>query len=611
MDNPRHQPGDEDRAAAGRKAALSVAVVAAAFLLVVAGTMLAFALAGREVPPSTDRLSRLKAGLETNPADVDLKQRIRREDEGARRAFFREQAFLRRGAWLLLIAACAALLAIHRYQALVVAPAKPRPPVADDEQRMSFAWRAGVAAAGVGVALVCAWVLMAFHGPMASDAGVTAHAKAVGRPVDGAAPAPDASGFRDNWPRFRGPDGQGVAGPGPWPVEWHGPTGKSILWTCPLPDEGKGSPVVWVGRIFVTAATRNVQRVLCIERVSGKMLWNVPLRRPPPTRTAREGQEPADSEPLNVPDDTGWAAASPVTDGTHVFVTFATADVACLDFQGRQVWARNFGRPDSAYGLASSLEVFGGLLIYQLDQGGSAEDKLSALYGLDKKTGKTVWRCERAVPNSWSTPCVARTPGGPQIVTAADPWVAAYDPEFGVELWRVKGLSGDVASSPIYAGGLVMAASAHSKLLAIRPDGKGDVTDTHVAWDAADGLPDVCSPVSNGDILLLVTGSGELTAIETATGKTLWEHRLPDNIAASPTLAGGRVYLPDTKGKTHVFGLGREFKALSVPDLGEPIFASPAFGDGRIYIRTTKRLYCVGALSEATTPAAGAGKEQP
>jgi len=187
------------------------------------------------------------------------------------------------------------------------------------------------------------------------------------RPVDSAVVIDD-SRYRDNWPRFRGPGGLGVAGKGPWPIAWDGVTNKNILWKTRLPLEGKGAPVIWGGRIFLTAGNREIQRVVCINRATGQIVWNQALRRPRLLRKKREGEEDAANEPLNVPEDTGWAAPTPVTDGQRVYVTFATSDVACFDANGRQLWARNFGKPDSVYGLATSLILYKDLVLFQLDQ---------------------------------------------------------------------------------------------------------------------------------------------------------------------------------------------------------------------------------------------------
>jgi len=573
--------------------AASLAVVSGLFALAVALTMVGVRLgSGQGKPPASQELDRLHEGLSAQPGDERLKESLRAEDRRLRSAHFRQRLFYRRGGWLLLIGAAAFIACGHWYLTLrdQALPAKSRrdPDAVSVEQR-----RARSAVLGAGAVLVAGLAVLAVLGPSAPQAGEET------TPVERAGPVeqPERSlRFRDNWPRFRGADGCGVAGPGPWPTDWSGSDGRNILWKCELPLPGKSSPVVWADYVLVTGGTSEKQGLVCVDRASGAIVWTSILRRPPPMRTRLDGTGAVDvdEEPLSVPDDTGWAAPTPATDGRRIYVTYATADVASFDFRGNQLWARNFGKPDSVYGLASSLVVYKDLVIYQLDQGGFGEDGRSAIHWLDAKTGKTVISVKRPVPNSWTTPIVAETGSGPQLITAADPWVIGYDAGIGAELWRAKGIQGDVAPSPIYAAGLVFAANTYSKLLAIRPDGMGDVTSSHVAWSGEQSLPDVCSPVSDGKLLLLASPGGVLTAWDAATGKAAWEHETSGEFSASPTLAGGLVYLPSTKGKTFIFELGQEFRLVSSPELGEAVHASPAFGDGCIFIRGEKHLFCIG-----------------
>jgi len=252
------------------------------------------------------------------------------------------------------------------------------------------------------------------------------------------------------------------------------------------------------------------------------------------------------------------------------------------------------GRPDSAYGYASSLAMYQNLLLIQYDQGG-IEDEISEMIALDGPSGRIVWKTKRPVGNSWSSPIVASVGEKYQVITCGDPWVVAYDPADGAELWRVNCLSGDVAPSAIYANGLVFVIEPYSKLVAIKTDGKGDVTETHIAWISEEGGPDICSPVSNGESVFLLATEGLLESYNVSDGKKLWEKDLEEYFLASPSLAGDKLYLLSENGIMHIAEGESEYKEVAKCKLGEKCHASPAFADGRIYIRGVENLYCIGS----------------
>ena len=273
---------------------------------------------------------------------------------------------------------------------------------------------------------------------------------------------------------------------------------------------------------------------------------------------------------------------------------FGTADVACFDRDGTQVWARNLGRPESMYGLASSLSFHEGKVILQLDQGESAEDGLSSIMALAIATGRVLWETPRPVPNSWPSPVVIRTPSRDAIITCANPFVIAYSPADGTELWRAGGLSGDVGPSPVYADGMVYATNDGAQLLAIQTGGSGDVSETHVKWSDYEGMPDTASPICDGRFFLQATSNGGVSCYDAKSGKRLWDEEIGDGCNASPSLDGSTVYLLETEGVMHIFELGAEYKAGAKSALGERAGASPAFVDGRIYIRGEDHLFCIG-----------------
>jgi outer membrane protein assembly factor BamB len=251
------------------------------------------------------------------------------------------------------------------------------------------------------------------------------------------------------------------------------------------------------------------------------------------------------------------------------------------------------GIPDNTYGYATSLTFHENLLIVQYDQGYPDDDQ-AVLFALEGATGKTVWSHVRPVAGSWTSPILIHTSTETQLITCSDPLVMAYDPGTGDVLWQADLMGTDVAPSPIYANGLVFVIQPYQALYALRTDGRGDVTESHLAWTAECGAPDICSPVSNGELIFLLTTMGTLSCFETEGGALVWEQELDAGFQASPSLAGDWLLLLSEEGVMHRVRAARDFEKGPVSELKEATFASPAFARGRIYIRGVKHLYCIG-----------------
>jgi outer membrane protein assembly factor BamB len=366
------------------------------------------------------------------------------------------------------------------------------------------------------------------------------------------------------------------------PTSWNGKSGEGIRWKSAIPLPGMNSPIVWGDRVFVTGADRRRCEVYCFDSESGGLLWqtavkDVPLGKPMPE---------------DISEDTGFAASTAATDGRHVYAIFANGDVACFDFRGKQIWARSVGPLENMYGHASSLTVYRNLLLLQLDQA-RTEDKLSKLIALHVTSGETAWQVQRPVPNSWTTPVIINTGRREELVTCANPWVTSYAPATGEELWRVSSLGGDVAASPVYANGLIFAVKPYELLVAIRSGGTGDVTGKNIAWSTEDVMPDICSPVTNGDLVFVLETEGILTCYGAAKGGKVWEKDLAQTFMASPSLVAENAYLLAEDGTMIIIKAARQFKEIGRCELGEESVASPAFLDGRIYLRGKKNLYCI------------------
>ena len=398
-----------------------------------------------------------------------------------------------------------------------------------------------------------------------------------------AADLPSSEEYRANWPRFRGPDGGGVAANDEVPLTCDVQTGANIAWSTEVPAAGFNSPVVWGDRVFLSGGDEEKRVVMCFDVASGKMLW----------QSAVPKAEGGDDK-VEVPDQSGIAAPSVATDGRRVYAIFANGDFAAFNFDGSAAWSKHLAISKNQYGHASSLLTWQDRVIVQLDQG-ETEDRLSKLTAFDGATGAVVWENARAVGASWATPIVCDASGKPQLVTLALPMVIAYSPQDGAELWRADVLDGEITPSPIFAGGSVFIVSPSNKLQPIRPDGSGDVTKTHVGWMAEDGIPDITSPVSNGELIFLITSSGMLTCYDAKIGKKQWEHDFEEDCKASPSLVGDKLVMITMKGTLVVLGAAREFQEISHSALGEKVFASPAFAKGRMIVRGAKHLICIGA----------------
>jgi outer membrane protein assembly factor BamB len=569
------------------------AIVAAGFA-VVAAALLWWDFGQRQAknPLDAPEFLALKAQLAKEPRNENLKQQIRQLDLNLRERYFTQRHFTEIGGWLLLDTAIVLVVAAKSAASLrrkVPLPeAQSAPPDHDEQLARGGRW----AVAGLVLALVVLAVglhlgmkdilpvVMAEEAPTVATAQVEAPAAP--------APAPDGKTIEEEaarqWPRFRGPGGLGISNAADVPIEWDAASGKSIVWKTPLPLPGHNSPVVWGDHIFLSGADETKREVYCFDAQSGKLLW----------QKEAPGTPQSTSEPPEVSEDTGYAASTMATDGQRAYAIFANGDVAAFDFAGRLAWSRSLGIPKNSYGHGASLLMYEKLLLVPFDQG-AEKDKLSKLMALDGETGKTVWEAAREVPNSWPTPITIPINGKTEIITAANPWVIAYDPANGKEIWRAKCLRQDVGPSPVFADGIVFVANEFPCLSAIRADGEGDVTKSHILWKGEDGLPDTASPLATEQFVFLLASAGMLTCYDAKEGGVLWEQEFDASFSSSPSMVGNRMYLFGKEGKCWVVEPGKEeCKIVAESDLGEECVTSPAFQPGRMYIRGSEHLFCIG-----------------
>lgn len=568
--NPWHQ--------AVRTTAIVGAVFSAVFAALLVANLVGSGILG---PWRENKLAAMKVEVQKDPTNQDLLAKIRQLDLKIRRDRLWRLEFADKAAHMLLASVVLLIVVGKLAERMAKEPPRPQPAVERGEWQVNEAKQARRAVAG-GLAVVAAGMLVL---------AMTRWVDFVQGQDAGGSPYASAEERQTQWPRFRGPGGAGVSTGTNIPISWDGKTGAGILWKMPVPLKGHNSPVVWGDKVFLAAADPNVRQVLCFDGKSGRLLWTGDV----PTAPLPAGEE------FEIMEDTGYAACTLATDGRRVYAIFPTGDVAGFDFNGRRLWHKSLGRPDSAYGYASSLETYEKLVLIDYDQGDGKDGK-SRLYAVDGLTGQVAWETKRELPGTWTTPVVVDVAGKPQLITVANPFVVSYNPADGKELWRADCVGGDLAPSPICAGGLVFAIQPYSQMVAIKPTGQGDVTKTHVAWKAEDGIPDICSPVSDGTHVYLLDSEGLITCYKVEDGKKVYEHELKEPCRASPSIVGDKLYLLTLKGVMHIAQTGPEYKELGKCELGEECFASPAFVDGRIYIRGAKNLYGIGQAPAGGEP---------
>ena len=294
----------------------------------------------------------------------------------------------------------------------------------------------------------------------------------------------------------------------------------------------------------------------------------------------------------------GFASASPCTDGEHVYAHFGSRGLYCYTMDGKLVWKRDdFGQMDTrnSFGEGSSTTLAGDKILVPWDHEGP-----SALYALDKTTGKTIWKTDRDEPTCWATPLVVEHNGKQQVVMNGQTCARSYDLASGKELWRCAGQTERPCASPVAEGGLVFVGSGHrgSFMGAFELDGNGDLQGTDkVVWTIKQDTPDIASPLlSQGRIYFHKGKNGALSCVDAETGKPFYmAARVPglEQIYASPIAAGGHVYLTSRAGTTVVIEDAPEMKVISTNNVGETVDATPAPVDGELFIRGEKHLFCI------------------
>ena len=395
------------------------------------------------------------------------------------------------------------------------------------------------------------------------------------------------------WPEFRGVNGSGTATVAGLPLTW-GET-EHVRWKTPLHGRAWSSPVVLGNQVWVTTATEDGKQLFAIalDQATGKVIHDLKLF---------DVAVPQYVHPFNT-----YASPTPVIEPGRVYVTFGAPGTAAIDTAtGKVLWERRDLECNHYRGAGSSPIIFGDLLILHYD--GS---DLQYAAALDKRTGKTVWKTERSIDfkdlrpdgqpeaegdmrKAFATPQIVTVDGAPLLISMGAKATYAYDPRTGKERWRVEERTNHSASTrPVVGFGLVFLPTGFPKgeLLAVRPDGRGDVTATHVAWRLTRGVPNKPSVLLVNDLLFMTTDAGVASAVEAKTGAVVWTGRIGGTHSASPVAADGRVYFFSEDGKTIVVEAGRTFKVLAENQLGDGFMASPAIAGKAFIVRSRTHLY--------------------
>jgi outer membrane protein assembly factor BamB len=395
------------------------------------------------------------------------------------------------------------------------------------------------------------------------------------------------------WPQFRGPDGNGVSTATGLPTTWS--ETQNVRWKTPIHGRAWSSPVILGRQVWLTTATPDGKQLsaLAIDKETGKIQFDLKLFDVPNPQFAHSFNS--------------YASPTPVIEAGRVYVTFGSPGTAAIDTAtGKVVWERRDLECNHFRGAGSSPVIFRNLLLMHFD--GS---DVQYVVALDKRTGKTVWQTKRSVdfqdlePNgkikadgdfrkAFSTPTIVMAGNEPVFVSLGSKAAYGYDPMTGKELWRVEEPTSFSSSNrPVAGHGLVFYATGWNtgQVLAVKPDGRGDVTSSHVAWRTTRGAPKKPSLLLLGDLLMMVNDSGVITCLDAKSGAEVWTARLTDSYSASPIAAEGRVYFFSEDGKATVIEAGRAFKVLAENSLDDGFMASPAVDGKALYLRTRTHLY--------------------
>ncbi|HAB16730.1 MAG TPA: PQQ-binding-like beta-propeller repeat protein [Verrucomicrobiota bacterium] len=398
----------------------------------------------------------------------------------------------------------------------------------------------------------------------------------------------------ENWPQFRGPDGQGHSTETAVPLRWSAT--ENVAWKTELPGESWSSPIIWSDRVFVTTATDNGEscHVLALDLQDGRILWDKEVFKQVPRR--KEGRNT-------------YATPTPATDGELVYACFGDGSFAALNFAGGVVWTNREYKFYGQHGLGTSPILHAGLLIMARDGSSEGADKSlgwqkpwdqSYVLALDARTGRERWKAKRGQSRiSHGAPAIWTAPDGrTQVVSEAGDVVQGFDVQTGERLWTSEVMGEGKVPSTVVGDALVFTAGGwggKESIQAFRLGERGELNESNLVWVQKKGMPKVPSLLFLRPHLFAITDGGIASCLRADTGEMVWQERVGGNFSASPVSAAGRVYFLGDNGETTIIEAGPEFKVVAKNALGEKAQASPAVSQGRVFIRTERHLFCLGA----------------
>ena len=391
----------------------------------------------------------------------------------------------------------------------------------------------------------------------------------------------------EQWSQFRGHYGNGIIKSTSAPINWSDDT--NIDWKTPIHDRGWSSPVIWNDQIWMTTATKegNKMYAICVNKLSGKIEHDIHVFDV--------------KSPQAITNENTYASPTPVVEEGRVYVHFGTYGTACISTKDGQIlWKRRDLNCDHEIGAgpASSPFIYNNFLIFNVD----GRD-VQYVIALNKETGQTAWKTNRSVDFSdvqinqrkaYGTPFIIPRGNSNQMVSIGAKGVYSYDPENGKELWKAEHRGWSIAPRPVYGEGLVftMIDRDRPEMWAIKPNGSGDITETHIEWKETKRMPPRASPIIIKGLLFVVDRNGYISCIEAKTGKSIWQKRMKGRFSASPILANNLIYFFNEDTVCTIIKPTRELVIVAENKLSsDKLMATPAFDENSIYIRTENNLY--------------------
>ena len=589
-----------------KKIARNIAVVTAVFIVVFAIMLITnyFQIQGVN-PLQTEVIETLKEINYENSQNVKLQEQIRQLDLLARRAYFVRMDHLKTGVYLLVGMLIVFIIAVRYYFEGVKNIPEKEIDAFDEWAEKTAARRYVNWAAGGLVAVAIVFALLSSpllntsaetkeiarvqgeestsgqgnedtreqgYEEIAEQSNAVTNIQSNNQTAEPETPNPESETPKVSHTSFRGNNSSGITAAKNIPTKWDLTNNENIAWKTGIAKQGYNSPVISGNKVFLTGADEQARELYCYDLNTGELLWTLKA-------------DNISGSPTQMPKttgDTGLAASTVTTNGKQVCAIFATGDILCADMDGKRLWAKNLGVPVNHYGYSSSLITYENAVIVQYDNANSQK-----IIAFDMATGAVKWEKQRTDKITWSSPVIVYIDRKPQLILMGNPSISSYNPNNGEKNWSVNFLSGEVASSPCSANGLVFGASEYASLIAV------DAVKGEKLWEAYDYLPEVSSPVATKDNVFVATSYGVLACYDAQNGELKKSIETNTEFYSSPVIAEGKIYLFSNSGKAFIYTANSDLTLINSFETGQRTFATPAFTDNKMLVRSDNQLYCV------------------